>query len=197
MPLTFGMLPRRGTPISYVGNNTAAASTVTIPTHQTGDLIIIFAANSAASTQPTIPGGWTSVTTFATVGAFGTSCGYKIAASGSETSGTWTNADRMAVIVYRGVLGVGNTASDGNNVAGVTMTYPAVTFAVGNGSSWACTLGLTKGVVSPGVPAGTTSRLSATTANLSDTNAGVTGWSATNVTIGSALWATVVLELKD
>lgn len=198
MPLTLGMLPGRGVAISYVNSGTSATSTITIPTHQVGDLIIIQAINSAASTKPTVPGTFTSITTANTTGAFGSSAGYIIATTNTTTSGTWTNADRMMVVVYRGVSAVGNTASDANNISNVNMSYPAVTFAVSNGTSWACCMGQTKGTQSPGTPGTNTSRANGTTYRLSDTNAGVTGWSTTATTLGAgSLWATLVIELKD
>lgn len=197
MPFTMGMLAGR-VPISYINSGTSAASTITIPTHQVGDLIVIHAANSAASTKPTVPATFTSITTTTTTGAFGTACGYRIATATTTTSGTWTNADRMMVVVYRGVSAVGNTASDANSLANVNMSYPAVTFAVSSGTSWALALGQTKGVQSPGTPGSNTSRTSGTTYNLSDTSGGVTGWSTTATTLAaSSLWATVVIELKE
>lgn len=198
MPITFGMFPAGKIQISYVDANTAATTTVGIPTHQVGDLIIIYAANSAASTKPTVPGTFTSIATANTSGAFGTAAGYRIATASNTTSGTWTNADRIGVVVYRGVTAIGNSSNNANNAANQNMAYNAVTFNTTGGTSWACAIGLTKGAVSPGTPGTNTSRINGTTYRFSDSNSGVTGWTANTVTLGtSSLWTTLVIELKD
>lgn len=87
--------------ISYVSSASAAANTVAMPTHAAGDLIIAFAYRSNSATLPTLPAGWSSG--FNPGGQNTTSMimGYKVAASGSEATGTWTNATGIAVAVYR------------------------------------------------------------------------------------------------
>ena len=100
--------------VSFVGAASAEATSLTLPAHQEGDLIVIFAWNGASTSQPVVPAGWLNAFTFqnstGTVRA-GT-VGYKIAASGAETSGTWANAQLLGCVVYRddlNVLTIGGT----------------------------------------------------------------------------------------
>ena len=100
--------------VSFVGSASAEATSLTLPAHQAGDLIVIFAWNGASTTQPAVPAGWLNAFTFqnstGTVRA-GT-VGYKIAASSAEVSGTWLNAQLLGCVVYRddlSVLTIGGT----------------------------------------------------------------------------------------
>lgn len=59
------------------------------------------AGTDASTTNPTTPAGWTQVVAGTGTGqAFVVS--WKIAASSSETSGTWTGATSLAYVMYRG-----------------------------------------------------------------------------------------------
>lgn len=88
--------------ISLVGSAEYNATSGAIPTHQINDLILIFAYNDNSTTAVTLPAGFASVHASA-VGSFGyILTAHKIAASSSETSGTWTNADHLIVLVFRG-----------------------------------------------------------------------------------------------
>jgi hypothetical protein len=89
--------------ISRVGSASAQATTITIPTHQSGDLILIVA-NRNNSTAATIPSGWVVLNNSGASGV-SISLAWKIAQSSSETSGTWTNASAMHCAVYRGSVG--------------------------------------------------------------------------------------------
>lgn len=106
-------------------------TTATIPAHVAGDILIAFAFRDGSTTQPTLPGGWTSIRT-----QTGTTCcgrwAWKRAASSSETSGTWTNASALEIAVYSGVDRVGASASQAGTVA--TVTWPALSMQFGN--SW-------------------------------------------------------------
>lgn len=86
--------------ISYVGSGSADSNTVSIPTHQQWDLLLAFAYRNNTNSVATIPSdwnllGWVSNNTNSLL------CGWRIAQSGSETFGTWTNANQVAVGVYR------------------------------------------------------------------------------------------------
>src|SRR5437868_13548477 len=88
--------------ITRIGASGVEATSITIPgTYQNGDLIVIFAFR-AAITSPSLPAGWTSLTSNSG-NASSARLGYKIAGSNSETSGTWTNATGLVCHVYRGV----------------------------------------------------------------------------------------------
>ena len=89
--------------VSFVGAASAEATSLTLPSHQAGDLIIVWAHNSANTTSPTMPAGWSNLYNISrSVGANrGTTVAHKQASSSSETSGTWTNAQIMGCVVYR------------------------------------------------------------------------------------------------
>lgn len=86
--------------ISYVSGAAAAAATVAMPTHQAGDMIVVFSFRDGSNTFPTMPAGYTGWSQTGTQTCSFTA-GYKIAASSSETTGTWTNANSIVVGVYR------------------------------------------------------------------------------------------------
>lgn len=90
--------------ISRVGTPTSAeATTVSIPSgHQAGDIILIFAFRDGSATNPTVPAGWNVITKTTDGTSCSVSIGWKIATSGAESSGTWTNATGLMCHVYRG-----------------------------------------------------------------------------------------------
>ncbi len=115
--------------ISRVAQNSAEATTVTIPAgHQAGDLLIIFAFNDGSVTNPTIPAGWNNVTNTFDGTLCSVSVGWKIAASSSETSGTWTSATGLMVVVLRNTDDASpvmtNATSSGTSN---TLTFAALT----------------------------------------------------------------------
>lgn len=85
--------------ITFVSSASAASNTVTMPSHQAGDMIVIQTFNKSSVTIPTAVSGYKSYTSTGTASAVRYS--YKIAASGSETVGTWTDATAITVSVYR------------------------------------------------------------------------------------------------
>lgn len=125
------------TPRTYVkGAASAGATSVTLPTHVTGDLIIVFAYRDGSTAQPTLPAGFDAL--FNVVGANTCSgtLGCKVAASGAETSGTWTNASAIMAVVISGQNAsspFGGGGADGGAVA--TVTYPTLTMSDAGGNS--------------------------------------------------------------
>lgn len=88
--------------ISLVGSAEANSDSIAIPAHQINDLILIYGYNDAQTTAVTIPSGFTNISGVV-MGSFGyTRVAFKLATSTSETSGTWTNADHLIVLVFRG-----------------------------------------------------------------------------------------------
>lgn len=112
--------------ISYVGTGQSYATTITIPAgHAALDEMYMFAIRGAAA-APTPPAGWTLVPgTSSTAGGLGSAVFYKQAASGSETSGTWSDSIVLICNVYRGTTtpGAASTATG----TGTTIGYPALT----------------------------------------------------------------------
>jgi len=161
--------------ISYI-SSASGTNTATLGTHTTGDLILVFAFRDGNTTAPSLPAGFTSIQAS---GASSCSArmGWKIAASGSETVGTWTNATSVIAAVYRGTDGVGGSAITGGS--STVLTFPAVTMLVTNGTSWVVG-GVghrSTNVAIETAPSGMTNRISVADATdeaaLHDTNGGV------------------------
>lgn len=127
-------------PVSYISQNAAAATTLTMPTHAAGDLLLMFAYRTGSTAAPTVPAGWTTIA--AASGGGGTSnssaLAWKLAASSSETSGTWTNATQLVCLVYRGVRASAPIGGDSVNTgtSGTSVAWTSLTMSVGDGSSW-------------------------------------------------------------
>jgi hypothetical protein len=90
--------------LSFTGSTVANASSITLPSHSVGDLILVFAARY--STAPTAPSAGGTVPTWTTIasagGKFGFNLAYTIATSNSHTSGTWSTPIRMSSVVFTG-----------------------------------------------------------------------------------------------
>ena len=193
--------------ISYISAATNAGDTVTLPSHQAGDTIIIWAFNDGVATAPTLPSGWINVIPL-TGSSTGARVGYKVAQTSSETSGTWTNADGIIAVVYRptgnNVLVPGRLES--GIATSTTINYPAVAVANDRTNTDQWMLGFvamrsdTNAIET--APTGMTNRsnLVGTAWELAthDTNANVASWASTNVTVAtSATWRTAVFQLFE
>jgi hypothetical protein len=90
------------------GQNSSQTTSVTIPTHAVGDLIVIYAFNGSSTTTPSTPTASGTVPAWSTIdGTTGAnSCASKtaffVATANNHTSGTWTNASAMIAVVIRG-----------------------------------------------------------------------------------------------
>lgn len=192
--------------LSRIGANAAEATTITIPaSHQAGDLIIIFAFRTA-TTAPSLPAGWTSLST-ASAGASSFTLGYKLAISNADTSGTWTNATGLVCHVYRG-LATNKTpigASTNTTATSATVTYGALNLQC-PGTSWLVAFGATKTAASSLETPPTSMTNAATAVGAAteyaghDTNGvytvGAGAWPSTNVSVGtSAEYRTCVVEI--
>lgn len=115
---------------SYIDSHAEEANPMaSMPTHTTGDILLMFAFRDGVATAPGTAAGWTSLTSAgANSCAFRTA--YKVATSSGETSGTWTNATSLLCAVYRNV-GTPNSVgvSQGSSA---TITYPTASFALTN-----------------------------------------------------------------
>lgn len=122
--------------LSRVGGTSAAATSIAIPAHVAGDLIVIWAFRDGSTTPPTVPTAGGTVPSFTTIdGPTGANtcaavCAYAFAAGTTDTSGTWTNATGLSVEVWRGAANppIGDHAQSGGNVAsGGNIAIPAIT----------------------------------------------------------------------
>ena len=125
--------------ISRISSATAQATTITIPSHQAGDLIFIYAGRNN-TTPATVPAGWVQAGASGASGVSG-AAGWKIAQSSSETSGTWTNASVLHCAVYRGdnLLAL-STAAGGANATTTSVNFLTVTnglvYRAGGEDNW-------------------------------------------------------------
>ena len=192
--------------ISLIGTNTASATTVTIPAHQAGDLIIIFAVHGGATTIPTLGTGFTSILTKSGT-SIGSRLGYRWATSTSDTSGTWTNANIIDCHVYRAssgnVMGIGSSKSSSST--SLTVNFPALTLSDGySGNTWvAGFVGVNNATqvctVAPLSMINESTLVGTYSIAGFDTNGGVTNWPSTNATdtgtVGDSVSYTVELNL--
>lgn len=189
--------------LQRIGSATGV-NTATLPPHEAGDLIVVFAYRDGVTTPPTTPAGFTAST-----GNFTNSnasrVGYKVAASNAETVGTWTNATSVIAVVYRGQdtvtpIGAVLSRTGQSTVAG----YDALTLQVGDGSSWVAAFAghrnIDTALETP--PAGmlfVAGVVDATDeAAAFDTNGGVSSWTSKTVNVGgsSSGWATSTIEIR-
>lgn len=197
--------PRAGSSsISFVGENEAVATTVTLPTHQAGDLLLVFAFRNAA-TAPSLPaGGWVSLCT-ASGGSTSVRVGYLIAAGAGTASGTWTNATSVMSHVYRS--SAGNMPAPGacthdNGAASTSLVYPSISLTKSDHSSWVARAAMSSaGTNIQTAPTGYTLRSNNTAVPESasfDSNGRITATSvaaSSALTISSANWRSVSVEI--
>ena len=124
---------------SVVGStlSTAGVTTVTIPVHVDGDLIVAFGSNRTATVPPT-PAGWTSIATgvanpFGTGSDRSTRMVYKFSDGSAQTltfdsgSGTASTDPYSGCLIFRNAVGVDGAAGIDDNTTGATLTVPALT----------------------------------------------------------------------
>lgn len=129
------------------GQASGVGTSAAIPAHQAGDMILVFTRGTAA--LPSIPAAGGTVPTWtspqgAIANGIALCSAYAIATASNHTTGTWTNAAHICVLVLRPdsgkVLTLGATSS-GNANNTQTIVYPALTCQVVDGSSLAVRVG--------------------------------------------------------
>ena len=133
--------------ISVVADNISSSTSVSIPAHQIGDLIVISARGTSA--VPSIPAASGNVPAWIPIqGAVANSVALRtvafVATSSTHTSGIFTGATHMVCTVFRstvgGVLSIGGS-STGNANNTQTIVYPALTLTKTNGTSMGFRIG--------------------------------------------------------
>lgn len=139
--------PPVAAPLSFIGANAAISNTVTLPAHEIGDLIVVFAWLDSFSVSPSAPskpsaGGtvptWTDIDATAGANFCASRTAYTVATATNHTSGSWTGGNNQAVcaVVLRNPnaspIG-GHAESGGTALSGATA--PAITLADSDGSS--------------------------------------------------------------
>jgi hypothetical protein len=176
-------------------------TSISLPAHAAGDMLIIAAGGGGGDSIPSVPSGWTQINSVSSaVDWLGIVCAYKVAADDSETSGTWDGAYQLVAAVYDGVASIGGTAK---SVGSSTVTYPGITMSVSDGSSWVVGVGIFNGGAAYSTPpAGMTHRNGLGTSEaisgslgLHDTAAGTSSWSSKSVWYGGNSCAAITFEL--
>lgn len=191
--------------ISRISVVDAAGTSLTPGTHDTGDLLLMFAYRQNSVAQPTIPVGWTPITNVVGANTNSINAAYKIAASSSETSGTWTNAHELMLHVYRGQSTVSPIGAFTNSQGtGTTVTYGLVNMINPDGTSWvAAGAGHRNTNTAMETPptnmTNLTNEVGTGESASHDTNTGVASWPSTNVAVGGSAsgWCTIVVEILD
>jgi len=206
--------------VSFIGSATAEATSVTLPTHQAGDLILIFALRLASGVNVTPVSGWVTAGNVAFAGnTANLSSWFKIAENSSETSGTITNADLLLATVYRESSGnflyapFRNAGRNGNTTLInypqkasylVASAAPAVDRMASSQSivlGIAATTSITEDLSTP--PSGMVNReqiIGSTSGQivLHDTDGDVTAWTSTNYTASNAIeYVSMVIDIPS
>ncbi len=196
--------------LSFVcASSAAATSTAACAGEQAGDLLVVAAYDSGSGTVPTTPAGFTSIDnvsqgTGSPSGRAALGAGWSTAASTTSGSGTWTNANDVAMMVYRGqnASPIGNDTT--SNVNTSSIPYAADALTATDGSSWFAAFGArnTGDAGMATAPTGMTNRTSSPATPViagHDTN-GPTGSSYAGGTVSgfgsSTRGLSIVIELK-
>lgn len=131
---------------SVVGQASAAATSVAIPAHQPGDLILVTARGTVAPVKPTASGtvpNWVTIQSAAQFSIGLTTVGF-VATASNHTTGVFTSATHVGVVVIRPATGktlnIGASSVGGANNQTVVI-YPALTLQVVDGSSFGVRIG--------------------------------------------------------
>ena len=191
--------------ITFVSAASAEADTVAMPSHQAGDLIVVLAMRSTNSAI-TVPSGW-----FSEVIASGNgyvAMAWKTAASGAETTGTWTSAESIAIVIYRSnaskyVLAGGRltTTQNTTSIQYFAFSVANVAYRLGPGNSRYIGFCWTNGAGAAATPptgmvnrtnAGTTYRIAA-----HDTNSEIASWAFQSVATTAMVWRVLLWEIFE
>jgi hypothetical protein len=187
--------------ISFVSAQSAAANTLTMPSHSNGNIIFGFAYNKDSTTIPTVPSGWLTIAT-QSGDSQGSVIAYKIAEGASEAFGTWTNADFVAATIYSSsdsylFLGASGASRSG---ASTTLFLPNLTLHKAN-KCWCIGFG---GTPTSGnaqnAPSGMTTRTSTDSTGeiaIYDTNATVSTFTSKTTSTGVAGYSSFAVELVE
>ena len=125
------------------GTASAAATSVTIPAHAIGDLLLVFVrrASNSVATKPTATGtvpNWV-VAQGAGANTLALTSAWFVATATNHTTGAWASGSHICVLVLRPdsglVLSVGASATT-NAATTQTIVYPALALSTTAGTSW-------------------------------------------------------------
>jgi hypothetical protein len=192
--------------IDFIGAVSALATSLTPGSHQKGD-IFIAAASRTNNTSASLPAGWIGL------GSAGTSSlsmrlGFRVAQSNSESSGTWTNATGLSLIILRPTAGTIAVPSAAQTAATSTsVTYGALSGVAAADNyldqtyvAFGSTLLDTNSIETP--PTGMTfleksSQSGLAFASFRLTSNAFGNWTSQAVTLTSATWRTGVVRIAE
>lgn len=187
-----------------VSEPATASTTVSIPPHQAGDMVIVFAQGSSV-TIPTPPAGWSSIYTMAPTNGAAYVVAYIIDITNTLTSATFTSGSAMTCVVYRGTQDIGAVALTPANSGSVTsINIPALTPMITDGTSVILGITTINQVTTTSTPTGMTFRadnaspaVGTQTSTVWDTGNGVGTFAGSAATFGTAGYATAAtIELR-
>jgi hypothetical protein len=192
---------------TYVSAASGGGETLAMPTHQTGDLLVMFA-YPGAGIIGAMPAGWVPRLESGLSGGRGGIVAWKTALSGSESSGTWADAVLLACAVYRSDVGVYLAVGGLGTSALLSSAFIRYLNIVANntvrsgGARFVGMAGTTTDDVANTAPSGMINRTSLATADgeiaIHDTNASDgTAWSTTDVATTSVTYRSSVIEVFE
>jgi hypothetical protein len=196
---TFVLLPN----VTHIGTNVANANSVAIPTHAVGDVIVICACLSNGATIPTKPTASGTVPAWVDIDSQGVSSqgsrtNYFVATATNHTTGTWTNADRIAATVLRNNSGTPLGGHQKANGSSTTVAAPSVTLTNSDGTSAILHYHLSFGTALGSNPAGYTRRATGASTDFAvSTKDFTTTDGAMNLTISTSLWHALTVEIRQ
>lgn len=190
--------------MQFIGAATGT-TTVTIPTHQAGDLLIAHAYRDGNTTAPTLPSGWNSISNAGNGNTNSSRLAYRIATGPGTASGTWTNGTGLEIRVYRPETGnrflppLTTTQATG---ATSSIQYPALAFS---GQAWIAAFAGHRSVNTTleNAPTGMVQRATRvdTVCEIAgfDTNGPVSSWSLQAVALGGTAsgWMSRILAIQE
>lgn len=115
--------------LTVVGAAAANATTVTLPAHRPGDLLVVMAFRNGNATAPTADANYTTLLSPTSPINCSFRLAYRRATTSAETNPSMANTTQMAAIVLRGTIdgaaALGTPTSQSGT--GTSVTYPALT----------------------------------------------------------------------
>jgi hypothetical protein len=205
---------------AFITSAYAEATSLTLPTHQAGDLLIMVSLRNGSASPVTVPSEWLSLGNSAGLNNDNLTIGCKTAASSGEASGTWTDASMLLCCVYRdtnlltatyrtgsrsiaggstGIVYLQRSVRTGNTTPSTSyermLQSTGVVVGIAASPSTATTIGV--------APSGMTNRVTASGASANqitvhDTGSAVSNWPQTTATVASAIaWQSGVIEIVN
>jgi hypothetical protein len=193
--------------INLVGTASAFAASVSLPSHQKGD-IFLAAALRTNNVTASLPAGWVGISSAGT-NNLSMRLGFRVAQSSIETSGTWFNATGLSVIILRPTAGTIAVPGASSQVAATStsVTYGAVAGIVAGDNyldqsfvAFGVTLTNTNAIETP--PSGMTFLEKISDTGLAFASFRLTSntfgaWTSQTVTLPSATWRTGVVRIAE